>query len=255
MEWTEEITINLIKAYKEFRLLWNPEHIFYYDKKKREDAWEKLAKMFNCTPMVVQKKIDLLLCSFRKELLKISLLHKISQSESRTDKTSMSPWFASQYMTFLLDKFKTWKSSSTDSSSEHELSVPELKEKWNNASITNMAVAKGDASIHIKNDIQRNTESSLTYKSAVPEIIRSKKRSLSLSIENLQISGNDNNLGKTVTNKREQDNSDIFGYYVANKHRKYDGATRSIVEYLINNVLSEADYKSKLHIEQKNVMF
>lgn len=69
--------------------------------------------------------------------------------------------------------------------------------------------------------------------------IRSKKKYL--PTEDTRISEAYNILKTTVANKINKDNSDIFGDYVANKHRKYDETTQNIVEHYINNILFEAD--------------
>lgn len=48
MEWTEEETLKLIISYKEFELLWNPKHVSYHNKLKKNVAWEELAQEFKC---------------------------------------------------------------------------------------------------------------------------------------------------------------------------------------------------------------
>lgn len=48
-------------------------------------------------------------------------------------------------------------------------------------------------------------------------------------------------LKQTVENRNHRDESAIFGEHVANKHRKYNQHTRSIVEHLIADIFFKAD--------------
>jgi len=71
---------------------------------------------------------------------------------------------------------------------------------------------------------------------------RSRKRSL--SIEETRVSEAYNILKSTVQANKQKDNSDIFGDYVARKHRKYNVKTQSYIEHQISNILFQADMET-----------
>lgn len=48
-------------------------------------------------------------------------------------------------------------------------------------------------------------------------------------------------LKMTVANKNVRDESTIYGEHIASKHRKYSTKTRSVIEYLIADILFKAD--------------
>lgn len=71
---------------------------------------------------------------------------------------------------------------------------------------------------------------------------RSRKRSL--SIEETRVSEAYNILKSTVQTNKQKDNSDIFGDYIARKHRKYNVKTQSYVEHQISKILFQADMET-----------
>lgn len=63
---TKKIQSNLIKLYEQIPLLWHAKHPQYYNKIKRNDALEQIAKENEC-----RKKINSLLSAMRREKAKI----------------------------------------------------------------------------------------------------------------------------------------------------------------------------------------
>ncbi|KAL6268133.1 hypothetical protein P5V15_001224 [Pogonomyrmex californicus] len=48
MKWTEEKSLKLISYYKNYELLWDPTNKFYYNKLRKNIAWQELAEEFSC---------------------------------------------------------------------------------------------------------------------------------------------------------------------------------------------------------------
>lgn len=71
MEWNEENTIQFIELYEQIPLLWHAKHPQYYNKIKRNDALEQIAKEIGCTADECRKKMNSLLSAMRREKAKI----------------------------------------------------------------------------------------------------------------------------------------------------------------------------------------
>ena len=71
MEWSEDLVLQLIEAYRERPVLWDVGHKLFKIKTKRNDVWEELATIFNTDRYEEKKKINSLLASFRRERRKV----------------------------------------------------------------------------------------------------------------------------------------------------------------------------------------
>nr|XP_023027442.1 uncharacterized protein LOC111515450 [Leptinotarsa decemlineata] len=67
MEWHKEKTLYFIEKYREEEVLWNPAHPEHYNKHKKEDAWNRLASLFDSDRETCKKKMTSLLASLRRE--------------------------------------------------------------------------------------------------------------------------------------------------------------------------------------------
>jgi len=47
MEWTQESVIELIELYKRKEIIWGPKHPMYFNKIRKQEAWEELGKEMN----------------------------------------------------------------------------------------------------------------------------------------------------------------------------------------------------------------
>jgi len=70
MEWSNVDCIQLIQEYQQEEVLWNPKHVFYFSKTKKQDAWEEIGKKLNKNPEEVKKKALSLLEFYRREKAK-----------------------------------------------------------------------------------------------------------------------------------------------------------------------------------------
>lgn len=71
MDFSRETSLELIVEYKKRPILWKVTHEFYYNKIKKEDAWQEIAQLFKRDVSEIQKKIDSLKGSFRREKAKV----------------------------------------------------------------------------------------------------------------------------------------------------------------------------------------
>jgi len=61
MDWTQENTLALIALYQKMRVLWDPNHPRYYNKLRKHDAWEDIAKTMGTVSEECKKKMTVLL--------------------------------------------------------------------------------------------------------------------------------------------------------------------------------------------------
>jgi Alcohol dehydrogenase transcription factor Myb/SANT-like. len=115
MEWSEDLVLQLIEAYRERPVLWDVGHKLFKIKTKRNDVWEELATIFNTDRYEVKKKINSLLASFRRERRKVMC----TTSGIGADEVSQSKWFAFKSLLFLMDKNKLRQSQCTDEVSSY----------------------------------------------------------------------------------------------------------------------------------------
>lgn len=70
MDWSNEDALLLIQEYQKWRLLWDPKHNEHFNKIKKNDAWEEIAKACSIEIDEAKKKMSSLLGSFRREKAK-----------------------------------------------------------------------------------------------------------------------------------------------------------------------------------------
>jgi hypothetical protein len=110
MEWSEDLVLQFIEAYRDRPVLWDVRHKFFKIKNKRNDAWEELATLFNTNRYEAKKKINSLLASFRRERRKSIC----ATSVAGADEVCQSKWFAFKSLQFLIDRNKAGQTQCTD---------------------------------------------------------------------------------------------------------------------------------------------
>ena len=70
MEWSKEDIKKLIETYQKRDLIWDPKHVHHYNKQRKQDAWEEIAKEMG-TSVDVCKKMEYLLAALRREKMKM----------------------------------------------------------------------------------------------------------------------------------------------------------------------------------------
>lgn len=121
---------------------------------------------------------------------------------------------------------------------ENESSINESSE--NQSDDSNVEPEEGIS--NISKELNIHSDKSLINKTISLNVPRSRKRSL--SIEETRVSEAYDILKSTVQANKQKDNSDIFGDYVARKHRKYNVKTQSYIEHQISNILFQADMET-----------
>ncbi|XP_046666544.1 uncharacterized protein LOC124358291 [Homalodisca vitripennis] len=101
MEWENEKCLLLVSLYEGHPELWQPNHKLYFNKIKKNDAWEAIATQLETTYDTVKSKITSLLASFRREKNK----EETSKGTGKgADEIYRSKWFAYEAFGFLKDK-------------------------------------------------------------------------------------------------------------------------------------------------------
>ncbi|XP_066978159.1 uncharacterized protein [Macrobrachium rosenbergii] len=124
MEWSKEETIRFIEAYQKRELIWDPRHVAHYNKHRKQDAWEEVAKEMGTSVDVCKKKMEYLLAALRREKMKIK---KSTGTGKGVHEVYTSSWFAFDSLKFLWDKNKPKPASSTNFPGK-EVSLLRLRE-------------------------------------------------------------------------------------------------------------------------------
>ncbi|KAF0748608.1 MADF domain-containing protein [Aphis craccivora] len=101
MDWNEQNTITFIEMYEQKPILWCAKHPQYYNKIKRNDAWEEIAKEIGFSADECRKKMTGLSSAMRREKAKIK---KSFGTGKGADEIYTSSWYAYNHMKFLWDK-------------------------------------------------------------------------------------------------------------------------------------------------------
>ncbi|XP_070156462.1 uncharacterized protein [Polyergus mexicanus] len=101
MEWSQEKVMELIDCYKQKSILWNPKDPYHFNRLKKNDAWEKIARDTGRSVEHCKKKMVYLLSALRREKLKMKRSMGMGKG---ADEVYKSTWFAFDSLKFLLDK-------------------------------------------------------------------------------------------------------------------------------------------------------
>ncbi|RZF48460.1 hypothetical protein LSTR_LSTR009144 [Laodelphax striatellus] len=97
MEWSKENILEFIDLYKETTVLWDPRDPFHYNKVKKNEAWEDIAREIGRSADECRRKMEYLLAALRREKMKI----KSSLLKGKDHKIT---WFAFDSLKFLLEE-------------------------------------------------------------------------------------------------------------------------------------------------------
>ncbi|XP_046143096.1 uncharacterized protein LOC123988135 [Osmia bicornis bicornis] len=110
MDFTKAEILTLIEIYRSKSVLWGPTNCDYFNKLKKEDAWEELSREINKSKAACKKKVEYLLAGLRREKLKMK---RSVGTGKGTQEVYKSQWFAFESMQFLWDKNKCKRTLST----------------------------------------------------------------------------------------------------------------------------------------------
>nr|XP_034192516.1 uncharacterized protein LOC117609875 [Osmia lignaria] len=110
MDFSKAEILTLIEVYRSKSVLWDPKNCDYFNKLKKEDAWEELSAEIEKPKAICKKKIEYLLAGLRREKLKIK---RSVGTGKGTQEVYKSQWFAFESMQFLWDKNKSRRTLST----------------------------------------------------------------------------------------------------------------------------------------------
>ncbi|XP_053970934.1 uncharacterized protein LOC128872351 isoform X1 [Hylaeus volcanicus] len=224
MEWSNEMALQLIDAYKKYPLLWNTKDPYHFSRSKKMDAWESIGASFGMPAVHVKQKISSLLGSFRREKAK-------GASSIRTGKARKavynSKWFAFERMSFLLDKDKPRTTVDTN----------KVKENYDEESSTQQPLPDVDPLTNSASIMESDSSSNQSPTTPVPP---KRRRRVSERKDDGRLEKAFQILNTSLP-WEQPDECDTYGKHVANKLRSYSNRTRVRVEHAINNILFEAD--------------
>ncbi|XP_047104849.1 uncharacterized protein LOC124743995 [Schistocerca piceifrons] len=232
MEWSNDLSLQLIEAYRDRPVLWDVSHNYYKLANRRNEAWAEIAKLFNCDVMEVKKKMNSLLSSFRRERQKEGL----RRSGTGPEEVYHSTWFAFNSLKFLFDRYRPRRHrhnfedddgdyEGEDFITDEEPDIPTdvLKMEYSEDS-----PVAGDSAVLERFSADGDKKPALK-----------RKRGWS---EETRLADACGLLKAAVTaGALARDDCAVYGEHVANKLRALDHRTRAIVQHAINNVLFEAD--------------
>ncbi|KRT82768.1 Myb/SANT-like transcription factor, partial [Oryctes borbonicus] len=264
--WTKKAVLELINAYKRKSFLWNKYHKNFFCRHTRANAWVEIAGMFEVEPEIVKRKIKTLIATYRQQLC------LVRKTTNRGQATYESLWFAYK----ALDSFLHHKYTETSTAEyDPQATLDATTENDNDATTDddNHTTADNDKDVTTDNDevqIIENDEVVQVYK-----IDDSSEDETHPNEEDVLIASNDitkqetNTDGdplpghhkmddcepsikrpklaeaqyraRTYADVRKKDDCDLFGKYLSATMREFDRKTRCVVQYLVNNILCQAD--------------
>ncbi|XP_014239661.1 uncharacterized protein LOC106661059 [Cimex lectularius] len=218
MEWSEQLTLQLIEVYRTKEELWNTKHPNYYNKIKKNDAWNDLAGHFQTTANECKRKINNLLSGMRREKV------KMKKTQGRSD-VYESRWYAFKNLLFLWDK----NNIEAQSTSNFESAGGYYEADGNKEQDDDWS---GKCQFLWKEDTQDLNTTSFT--TPANKIIKKEPNPL----ECVQQEGEGARRRTEVV--YESSESEAFGKLVAAKHEKLTPTQRMYAESIIINTLNKA---------------
>ncbi|KAK9696790.1 Alcohol dehydrogenase transcription factor Myb/SANT-like [Popillia japonica] len=217
MEWNEESTLLLIETYRNYEILWDTKHPLYYNKIRKNDAWEEVAKQLGTTDEACKKKMTSVLAALRREKSKIK---KSEGTGKGRDDIYESSWFAFKSLIFLWDKHNV---RNTQSTIDKEADAQEISD----------AVALADS----QESVPETTLTSTPKTNTAERNTRKKRHGTEERLEEaFQI------LKQASAKPNEEPNEhDLFGKLVAKKMQRYALNTQCLVQEEIMSILFRAD--------------
>ncbi|KAF9424300.1 hypothetical protein HW555_000439 [Spodoptera exigua] len=99
--WDDSAVLLLIEKYQENELLWNPRHMDFKNRNKRNDAVRDIASVFNIASSEIERKLKNLSSHYFREKRKYE---ESKRSGSGRDDVQLPKWFAYKALSFLNDK-------------------------------------------------------------------------------------------------------------------------------------------------------
>ncbi|XP_045775422.1 uncharacterized protein LOC123874229 [Maniola jurtina] len=99
--WDDSAVLLLIEKYQENELLWNPRHMDFKNRNKRNDAVRDIASVFNIASTEIERKLKNLSSHYFREKRKFE---ESKRSGSGRDDVQLPKWFAYKALSFLNDK-------------------------------------------------------------------------------------------------------------------------------------------------------
>ncbi|KAL1488148.1 hypothetical protein ABEB36_015106 [Hypothenemus hampei] len=234
MEWPRESIIDFINSYRCKEILWDTKHPKYYNKIKKNDAWEELAVEFNTTADECKKKMNGLLSALRREKAKV---------KKRLSDVYESSWFAFKSMQFLWDKNKVRKTQSTISDEPEEVEEREILSVEPTLTNNNNEDVVEETQQTVNNVPERRLK---RMRPAKRQNISEDSKKLDEAFQILT------KASATASSSQEQNEFQIFGNLVAKKLAKYSPELQSTVQQDIMNVLFKGD---RIHLNQNSTNF
>ncbi|XP_063538691.1 uncharacterized protein LOC134747944 [Cydia strobilella] len=154
--YTNELVLQLVQAYKNHELLWDPSNPDFKNRTKKNDAWDDIANAVNIPRRDVESKIHTLRSQFAREKKKIAQLRKNGNDLKN------APWFAYEPMKFLLKgDTETDGSDSSEMRNSHndELSEPYHVENFHIAAPMPMVYESTDTTANLSTISRKRTNS------------------------------------------------------------------------------------------------
>ncbi|XP_036327425.1 uncharacterized protein LOC118740034 [Rhagoletis pomonella] len=206
MGWPTEKLLQLIDLYKMSPCLWDPQDRYYKKSVIKDRAWQSISTKLGYNPVATKKKMDSILACYRRERKKHEL-----------DDYHVSKWFGYEPLSFL-----AYRSQVKKPQSEHHDPLSNIIQRDKSPSQLLQQQPSYDHSFEPKQS-KVHIEETEVVSDTEKESSRCRR----------------NNKNSLESNRR--DVSDVFGEYVATKHRKYSDHVKNVIEHQIAQILFDAD--------------
>uniref|UniRef100_A0A6P7GSR3 Uncharacterized protein LOC114325862 n=1 Tax=Diabrotica virgifera virgifera TaxID=50390 RepID=A0A6P7GSR3_DIAVI len=245
-EWTTEEICTLIDALREHRNLWYPRDANYKNRIAKVDSHKQIAQLFDTNYLEIARKIKNITSQYLRERRNYKKIKK-----SGAGQNFIPRWFGYNAMSFMHDKNKPRKgvqiggeyeeSESSDDDPQTEtrnsVDIHDLEDEPERSKVENSATPLETDKFCMQNASTSNApENEFTSKNQ-PK----KKTNRNVEKDNESESTQVFNMMKSVYEKKERDEYDVFGEMVANNIRSLKTEySRITVQQQITNILFDA---------------
>ncbi|KRT82767.1 Myb/SANT-like transcription factor, partial [Oryctes borbonicus] len=277
-KWTKRTALELIAGYKRKPFLWNKDHKDYRCRERRSKAMVQLAATFEVEPKHVKKKIETLIRTYRSHLHAVM---KITKELGQTDYEStwfaykaldsfLHRKYAREISTAEYDAPATsgaTKKNDNGATTENDNDATTENDNYATTDNDSGATTDNDEVQIVDNDeieqvykIEDSSDDEINPKEDIlitsTDIIKQETNTVTEyplaehqevddcepTIKRPKLAeATSQSRPRTYADVRKRDDCDLFGKYVSGTMREFDRKTRCVVQYLVSNILCQAD--------------
>ncbi|CAH1998796.1 unnamed protein product [Acanthoscelides obtectus] len=225
MDWSNEIVLEFLEAYRSEPCIWDPQNIQYKNRNALSEAWERIRQSLsvNFTVQDLKRKKESLMATFRCLLKKKYSI----KSGAGPDEVYTPGWFAYNLMESFLGPVYKYSTVVTEEESE-------IWEVTNSHS--GQVIYQSDPIATISDTDKTVNQNRKRKKSDEPEL-KTAKRQMLEAIETIF---------KNIDQKKEEDDCELYARLLARRIRQIPERRRESLMLEIDGLVMKAKFESSL---------